>query len=172
MVLADRVVRLIDEHDEINDADRTSTHEDMEQQSISLTEAGIVTTLQAICSVIAAAIPVKAFNPWGRDDPSLSFYDDADRSEPILSRRFVLCVVLYVVEPAQDETLAKFVVDGWWHHPFVDVILHLNEQQLANVSSSIPSIWSVIKWIMCSLTKYKHLCLIHLDLVEIIKIQV
>ena len=63
MVLAYRVVRLIDEHDEINDADRTSTHEDMEQQSISLTEAGIVTTLQAICSVIAAAIPVKAFNP-------------------------------------------------------------------------------------------------------------
>lgn len=116
LVLADRGVCLIDEFDKMNDADRTSIHEAMEQQSISISKAGIVTTLQARCSVIAAANPVK-----GRYDPSLSFYDNVDLSEPILSRFDVLCVVRDIVDATQDETLAKFVVDSHCRsHPQVD----------------------------------------------------
>ena len=53
----------------------------MEQQSISISKAGIVTTLQARCSIIAAANPTK-----GRYDPSLSFAHNVDLTEPILSR--------------------------------------------------------------------------------------
>lgn len=107
LVLADRGVCLIDEFDKMNDADRTSIHEAMEQQSISISKAGIVTTLQARCSVFAAANPVK-----GRYDPSLSFFDNVDLTEPILSRFDVLCVVRDTVDSIQDETLAKFVVDS------------------------------------------------------------
>lgn len=107
LVLADRGVCLIDEFDKMNDADRTSIHEAMEQQSISISKAGIVTTLQARCSVFAAANPVK-----GRYDASLSFFDNVDLTEPILSRFDVLCVVRDIVDPTQDETLAKFVVDS------------------------------------------------------------
>lgn len=107
LVLADRGVCLIDEFDKMNDADRTSIHEAMEQQSISISKAGIVTTLQARCSVFAAANPVK-----GRYDASLSFFDNVDLTEPILSRFDVLCVVRDTVDSTQDETLAKFVVDS------------------------------------------------------------
>jgi DNA replication licensing factor MCM2 len=85
----------------------TSIHEAMEQQSISISKAGIVTSLQARCSVFAAANPVK-----GRYDASLSFFDNVDLTEPILSRFDVLCVVRDTVDPTIDETLAKFVVDS------------------------------------------------------------
>ncbi|KAI0561571.1 DNA helicase [Gracilaria domingensis] len=105
LVLADRGVCLIDEFDKMNDTDRTSIHEAMEQQSISVSKAGIVTTLQARCSVFAAANPLK-----GRYDPSISFYDNVDLTEPILSRFDVLCVVRDTVDASKDETLAKFVV--------------------------------------------------------------
>lgn len=105
MVLADRGVCLIDEFDKMNDQDRTSIHEAMEQQSISISKAGIVTSLQARCTVIAAANPI-----GGRYDSSRTFAENVDLTEPILSRFDVLCVVRDQVDPIEDERLADFVV--------------------------------------------------------------
>lgn len=105
LVLADKGVCLIDEFDKMTDRDRTSIHEAMEQQSISISKAGIVTSLQARCSVIAAANPVR-----GRYNSSMTFSQNVDLSDPILSRFDVLCVVKDVVDPVADETLARFVV--------------------------------------------------------------
>ncbi|VDD90988.1 unnamed protein product [Enterobius vermicularis] len=107
MVLADKGVCLIDEFDKMNDQDRTSIHEAMEQQSISISKAGIVTSLQARCTVIAAANP-----SGGRYDPSRTFSDNVDLTEPILSRFDVLCVVRDIVDSVEDERLAKFVVSS------------------------------------------------------------
>jgi DNA replication licensing factor MCM2 len=60
----------------------------MEQQSISISKAGIVTTLRARCSVIAAANPLN-----GRYNSTLAFSENLDLSDPILSRFDVLAVV-------------------------------------------------------------------------------
>merc|ERR1719322_795555 len=105
LVLADKGVCMIDEFDKMNDQDRTSIHEAMEQQTISISKAGIVTTLKARCSVIAAANPI-----GGRYDPSMTFSENVDLTEPILSRFDILCVVRDTVDPAADEHLARFVV--------------------------------------------------------------
>ena len=91
----------------MNDSDRTSIHEAMEQQSISISKAGIIATLQARCAVIAAANPVK-----GRYDPSLTFTENVDLTDPILSRFDCICVVKDTVDTIEDERLAEFVVSS------------------------------------------------------------
>merc|ERR1719454_1627951 len=105
MVLADDGICLIDEFDKMNDQDRTSLHEAMEQQSISISKAGIVATLQARCAVVAVANPTE-----GRYDPQMSFAQNVNLTDPILSRFDVLCVLKDEADAVQDERLADHVV--------------------------------------------------------------
>lgn len=105
LVLADRGACLIDKFDKMNDQDRTSIHEAMEQQNISISKAGIVTSLQARCGIIAAANP-----RGGRYNSTIPFSSNIELTEPILSRFDVLCVLRDMVEPEEDERLARFVV--------------------------------------------------------------
>ena len=107
LVLADQGVCLIDEFDKMNDADRTSIHEAMEQQSISISKAGIITSLQARCAVMAAANPI-----GGRYDGSKPFSENVDLTDPILSRFDCICVVRDLVDPEGDVRLAEFVVES------------------------------------------------------------
>lgn len=107
LVLADRGICLIDEFDKMNDNDRTSIHEAMEQQSISICKAGIVATLHARCSVIAAANPVR-----GRYNPALSFAQNINLSDPIISRFDLLCVVKDVIDKTEDTRTAEFILNS------------------------------------------------------------
>jgi len=137
LVLADKGVCLIDEFDKMNDQDRTSIHEAMEQQSISISKAGIVTSLQARCAVIAAANPI-----GGRYDNSMTFSENVDLTEPILSRFDILCVVKDTADPVMDENLARFVVASHMRsHPRSDQadVEHMKtvEKELASASSSL-----------------------------------
>ena len=107
LVLADQGVCLIDEFDKMSEQDRTSIHEAMEQQTISISKAGIVTSLQARCAVLAAANPI-----GGRYDPSYNFSENVELTDPILSRFDILCVLQDVVDPVTDEQLALFVTNS------------------------------------------------------------
>lgn len=107
LVLADKGTCLIDEFDKMKDQDRTSIHEAMEQQTISVSKAGIVTTLQARCAIVAAANP-----NGGRYNSTLPLSQNVNLTEPILSRFDILCVVRDLVNPESDERLAGFVIDS------------------------------------------------------------
>merc|ERR1719336_1494326 len=136
LVLADKGVCLIDEFDKMNDQDRTSIHEAMEQQTISISKAGIVTTLKARCSVIAAANPI-----GGRYDPTMTFSDNVDLTEPILSRFDILCVVRDTVDSIIDEHLARFVVGSHMRsHPLADDEEH---QVMSDVEQSLAATTSL-----------------------------
>ncbi|CAK4032221.1 DNA replication licensing factor mcm2 [Lecanosticta acicola] len=127
LVLADKGTCLIDEFDKMNDQDRTSIHEAMEQQTISISKAGIVTTLQARCAVIAAANPI-----GGRYNGTVPFSQNVELTEPILSRFDILCVVRDTVDPAEDERLASFVVNSHGRaHPVMSSSLGAQTQTTA-----------------------------------------
>lgn len=118
----------------MNDQDRTSIHEAMEQQSISISKAGLVTSLQARCAVIAAANPI-----GGRYDSSMTFSENVNLSEPILSRFDILCVVKDEVDPMQDQLLAQFVIKSHQrHHPNYVESNDINSQQSQNDGLEIP----------------------------------
>lgn len=128
LVLADKGTCLIDEFDKMNDQDRTSIHEAMEQQTISISKAGIVTTLQARCSIVAAANPI-----GGRYNSTVPFSQNVELTEPILSRFDVLCVVRDTVDPAEDERLAAFVVNSHGRaHPLTGTSTSIYAQSQTN----------------------------------------
>lgn len=79
----------------------------MEQQTISVSKAGIVTSLQARCAVIAAANPI-----GGRYDSSSTLQDNVELTDPILQRFDILCVLQDIVDPVADERLARFVTNS------------------------------------------------------------
>ncbi|CAL5373107.1 unnamed protein product [Camellia sinensis] len=128
LVLADKGICLIDVFDKMNELDRVSIHEAMEQQSISLSKAGIVTFLQARCSVITAANPVDMI-------PQKTFSQNVKLTDPIISRFDILCVVKDVVDLVKDEMLAKFVVDSHFKPQPEGVNIH--EKSISNSQDEI-----------------------------------
>lgn len=86
----------------------------MEQQTISVSKAGIVATLNARCAVIAAANP-----SGGIYNDQVSFKDNVELSEPILSRFDLLCVLKDRPSEHIDGKLADFVIDQHRsNHPY------------------------------------------------------
>eukprot|EP01064_Diplonema_japonicum_P019981 TRINITY_DN2894_c0_g1_i3.p1 TRINITY_DN2894_c0_g1~~TRINITY_DN2894_c0_g1_i3.p1 ORF type:complete len:913 (+),score=187.04 TRINITY_DN2894_c0_g1_i3:50-2740(+) len=107
MVIADKGHCLIDEFDKMSDQDRTSIHEAMEQQTISIAKAGIVTSLQARCSIVAAANPI-----MGHYDSTQTFENQVNLTQPILSRFDLLFAIRDTVDPIKDTQLARFVLNS------------------------------------------------------------
>lgn len=104
MVLADGGVVCIDEFDKMREDDRVAIHEAMEQQTISIAKAGITTTLNSRCSILAAANSV--FGRW--DDTKAE--ENIDFMPTILSRFDTIFIVKDEHDEARDMTLARHVM--------------------------------------------------------------
>uniref|UniRef100_A0A2P2HWJ7 DNA replication licensing factor MCM5 n=1 Tax=Hirondellea gigas TaxID=1518452 RepID=A0A2P2HWJ7_9CRUS len=105
MVLADGGVVCIDEFDKMRPDDRVAIHEAMEQQTISIAKAGITTTLNSRCSVLAAANSV-----FGRWDDSKG-EENIDFMPTILSRFDMIFIIKDEHDEEKDMILAKHVMN-------------------------------------------------------------
>ena len=101
----------------MEEADRTAIHEVMEQQTISISKAGISTTLNARTSILAAANPL-----YGRYTTKISPVENINLPAALLSRFDLLFLILDKPTREDDEQLAMHVTHVHMHntHPELD----------------------------------------------------
>ena len=105
-VLGDQGLVCIDEFDKMKDEDRSALHEVMEQQTASIAKGGIVATLNARTSILAAANPM-----YGKYDPFKNITENVNLPIPLLTRFDLIFVVRDQPSKERDEKIAKHIID-------------------------------------------------------------
>jgi len=104
LVLADTGVAVIDEIDKMDAKDRVAIHEALEQQTVSIAKAGIVATLNARCSVLAAANPA-----FGRYLPNRTVAENVDLPVTLLSRFDLIFIIRDEPNLDRDKAIAEHI---------------------------------------------------------------
>jgi len=105
VVLGDQGLVCIDEFDKMRPEDRSALHEVMEQQSASIAKGGIVATLNARTSILAAANPM-----FGKYDPFKNLTENVNLPIPLLTRFDLVFVVRDIPSPEKDRQIAQHII--------------------------------------------------------------
>jgi len=105
VVLGDQGLVCIDEFDKMRPEDRSALHEVMEQQSASIAKGGIVATLNARTSILAAANPM-----FGKYDPFKNLTENVNLPIPLLTRFDLVFVVRDIPHEERDRQIAQHII--------------------------------------------------------------
>ncbi|AKA49651.1 ATPase [uncultured archaeon] len=105
LVLADNGFAAIDELDKMDERDTAAMHEAMEQQTVTISKAGIMATLKSRCSILGAANP-----KFGRYDQNRPIVDQIDFPPPLISRFDVIFKIIDQPSREKDEKLALHIL--------------------------------------------------------------
>lgn len=119
LVLADKGLACIDEIDKMEEADRSSLHQAMEQQEISVAKAGINATLKSRCAILAAANP-----KLGRFDEFMPIHEQINMPPALLSRFDLIFSILDKPNRKTDTDLASHILQS---HKGGEIHEHLNK---------------------------------------------
>jgi replicative DNA helicase Mcm len=106
VVLGDQGLVCIDEFDKIKPEDRSALHEVMEQQTCSVAKGGIVATLNARTSILAAANPL-----YGKYDPFKNITENVNLPIPLLTRFDIIYVIRDIPEKEKDHRIASHILE-------------------------------------------------------------
>ncbi len=107
LVLADKGLAAIDELDKMSDQDRSSMHEAMESQRVSVAKAGITASLQCRCSMLGAANP-----KLGRFDDAEPLASQINMPPALLSRFDLIFALTDKPNAAKDQKIAEHILKG------------------------------------------------------------